>query len=56
MAVAWNKDQVGHLEKTIQVTEPVISDLVLPRFVPLAIKPSQQHRFIILEVKRERIS
>ena len=33
MAVAWNKRQVGHIEKTVTVSEPVVSELVLPRFL-----------------------
>ncbi len=33
MAVAWNARQMGHAESTVQVRDPVVSDLVLPRFL-----------------------
>ena len=33
MAVAWNKNQIGHADKKILIGDRVVSDLVLPRFL-----------------------
>lgn len=33
MAIAWNGKQVGNAERKVQVRDPVVADLVLPRFL-----------------------
>ena len=33
MAVAWNADKIGHADKMLVVRDPVVADLVLPRFL-----------------------
>jgi alpha-2-macroglobulin len=33
MAVAWNGKQVGHAESKVNVRDPVVADLILPRFL-----------------------
>lgn len=33
MAVAWNDKQIGHAESKVKVRDPVVADLVLPRFL-----------------------
>ena len=33
MAVAWNDKQIGHAENKVKVRDPVVADLVLPRFL-----------------------
>src|SRR5665213_4415941 len=33
MAVAWTKDKVGHADRPLTVRDPVVADIVLPRFL-----------------------
>jgi len=33
MAVAWSSDKLGHADKMLVVRDPVVADLVLPRFL-----------------------
>jgi len=33
MAVAWTKDKVGHADRPMTVRDPVVADVVLPRFL-----------------------
>ncbi|MGN6514577.1 MAG: alpha-2-macroglobulin family protein [Rhizomicrobium sp.] len=33
MAVAWTKDKIGHADRPLTVRDPVVADIVLPRFL-----------------------
>ena len=33
MAVAWSADKLGHADRMLTVRDPVVADLVLPRFL-----------------------
>jgi alpha-2-macroglobulin len=33
MAVVWNKDKLGHADRPLTVRDPVVADIVLPRFL-----------------------
>ena len=33
MAVAWSDDKLGHADRLLTVRDPVVADLVLPRFL-----------------------
>lgn len=33
MAVAWTKDKLGHADRPLTVRDPVVADIVLPRFL-----------------------
>ena len=33
MAVAWSKDKIGHADRPMTVRDPIVADIVLPRFL-----------------------
>jgi len=33
MAVAWTKDKLGHADRPLTVRDPIVADIVLPRFL-----------------------